>query len=487
MLLRPRLLLALAVAIPARLPAQTDTIRYHLDFMPGGSGTPRVAVDVEFRGERGGRTRIAGPTSWAGEEHLEDAISELTADPGVTIGSDDAGERMLTHRPGAWIHLHYVLRQDWPGPLRYPLFHRVVIDDRRVVFNQSTGLIYPEHAPGAGVVLQYQWSGLPPDWRILTSFGAKARFSGTVSWREFSSAFFSAGEFRLAGSPSTTGGISVETTGRWNFSDAAFGQLVGALWQRESTFWGVLPFDQAFVLLLPIDNSGTIAGTAFTGGFFAVSDTAADLKDLGRLLAHELFHLWNGQRISATVNEARYKWFTEGFTDYYADRMFRDLGRYSTADYRDRVNAELRAYYASPVRGITRADVAVRYWTDDTVKQYPYAQGYAFALYLQNRLPAWSGGAFDLDSLLVAAYHAIGARNYDLTDGMLVNLVPASARDSTAGAIARYIDRGSMIPALPGALGPCHSVGMVQDERGATLVPRYTPIPGGPGCMTLGR
>lgn len=484
--LRLPLLLTLLVALPARARAQTDTLRYEFRFVGDDQGTPRIAVEVEFRGERSGRTRIAGPTSWAGEEHLDDAITGLTADDGVTIGPEQGGERTLTHRPGARIRLHYVLQQDWPGPLRYPLFHRPIVDDRRVVFNQATGLIYPLHAPGATVLLQYQWSGLPPDWRILTSFGAKARFSGPVSWREFSAAFFSAGDFRLVAAPGATGGITIETEGRWNFSDAALGRMAGTLWQAEAGFWGVLPYERPFVLLLPITNSGTVAGTAFTAGFFAVSNTTADLRDLGRLLAHELFHLWNGQRMAATVNETAFKWFTEGFTDYYADRMFRDIGAYTSTDYRDRVNAALRAYYGSPVRGITRADVATRYWTDDAVRQYPYAQGYALALHLETRLPAWSGRRFDLDSLMVAAYHAIGARNFDLTDATLVNLAPAAARDSLAGAIARFIDRGAMIPADPGALGPCSTVRMVQNARAATLVPEYFAIPGGPGCMTLG-
>lgn len=488
----PLLLAAMALATPRRGCAQTDTLRYTFTYEAAAGRAPRLAVDVEFRGDPSGRTRIVRPTTWAGETGLGDAISGFEAGPGVRIGPDSAGVRVLTHRRGARVHLHYLLHQDWTGPLRYPLFQRVVLDGTRVAFNQTTALVYPEHAPRASLVLQYQWRGLPHDWRILTSFGAKARFSGAVTWREFSSAFFSAGAFRLVASPRAMGGMTIETQGRWSFGDPALARLVGTLWRAETGFWGASAFPRPFVLLLPMTGGGTVAGTAFTAGFFAVADTAADLKVLGRLLAHELFHLWNGQRMGPTTNEAWYKWFGEGFTEYYADRIFRRIGQYSDSEYRGRVNAELRAYYTSPVRGSPLGAVAARYWTDSTYQRYPYAQGYVLALYLQHELPAWTGSRFDLDSLMVQAYRRFGGRGVGLTMAGLTSTVPADGRGAFASAIAEYIERGTTIPALPQALGRCTVVRtepvrvFVSGGAATVPVPQYEPVRGAPGCISLG-
>jgi predicted metalloprotease with PDZ domain len=445
---------------PAAAPPQApvDTLRYTFEYRPSDDGTPTLAVEVRFRADPSGRTRVVIPSAWAGETSLANQIGRIEAGPNVTTTPVHGDEETLISRPRAEIRLSYVLHQDWSGLLRYATFHRVVLDGSRVAFNQSNALIYPEHGPNADLILQVQWAGLPPDWRIVSSVGSKARFSGTVSWREFSSMFFAAGDFRLVALPSATGGMTIAAQGRWPFGDPAFARLVDALSRAETRFWERPAFPRTFVLLLPIDDAGTVAGTAFSAGLFAVSDSAADLKSLGRLLAHELFHLWNGQRMTAAAHEVQYKWFTEGFTDYYADRIFHGIGQYSDADYRDRVNAVLRRYYASPARNSTRDAVAKRYWSDDDVKQYPYAQGYALALYLQAKLPAWTASSYDLDSLMIRAYAAVAPLGLDISDRRLIDAVPAAGQAAFADALAEYIDRGTMVPADPGALGACSTV-----------------------------
>ncbi len=451
---------ALAAALasrPTRAAAQADTLRYTFHYVRQAGQPPELDVDVDFRGDRSGVTRLEVPTSWAGEDSLWKAIVEFDAGPGATLGPFAGGTRVVTHAPSALVQLHYVLRQDWTGPLRYPLHHRLVLDSTRIVFNQTNALVYPDRAANATPVLQIRWTGLPPTWRILTSFGSKATFSGPVSLRAFAGASFAAGDFRLVSAPDS-GGVTIEAQGSWRFTDPDFARMVRSLWAAETAFWGAPAFDRAFVLLLPIADPHTLTGTAFTAGFVAAADSTADLPGLGRLLAHELFHLWNGQRLAATHLEARYKWFTEGFTDYYADRFFRDLGHYTDSVYRERVNAVLRAYYASPARRDTRAEVVARFWTDDAWKAYPYAQGYALALYLDANLPRWTGSAFDLDSLMVRTFRSAGRANIEITDSLLAQMVPPAGRAAFVDAIDRYVNRGEMVPGDSTALGRCATV-----------------------------
>lgn len=459
--LRVGLVLATALGgLPAVVHAQVDTLRYVFHYSRAPGQAARLGVDVDFRGDRSGRTLLVLPTTWAGEDSLFKEIVSIQGGPGVTVGPQVDGARVLTHAPGAPVHVHYELRQDWSGPLRYATFHRLVLDSTRVLFNETNALVFPQRAATATPVLQYQWTGLPPDWRILTSFGSKASFSGPVGLREFSAAAFAAGDFRLVGAASGDGGMTIAAQGHWPFTDDTLAGMVRSLWGAETHFWGAPAFAHPFVLLLPIADPDAFAGTAFTAGFVAVADSVVTIHALGRLLAHELFHLWNGQRLAATSTEARYKWITEGFTDYYADRIFHELGYYSDSVYMMRVNTTLRDYYTSAVARSTRRDVADRFWTDPAMKAYPYAQGYAFALYLQPNLRRWSGTRFDLDSLMVAAYRGSGGQNEEMTDSLLVDAAPAGVRAPLVGAIARYIDDGAMIPGDSAALGRCVAMRM---------------------------
>jgi predicted metalloprotease with PDZ domain len=442
----------------APLVAQGDTLRYTFRYQPVGLDGPQLAVDVEFRGDRSGRTRVVEPSRWAGEDSLWRSIVSLEVAPGATVVSRDNGTLLVEHPPGAHVRLHYVLRQDWTGPLRYPVIHRPVLDGTCILFNQSNGLVFPSRSLGDTLVLQYRWIGLPSNWRILTSFSAEAGFSGPVTLREFAGASFAAGDLRLVSPPGGPGGVTVDAQGTWRFTDAALAQMVHSLWAAETRFWGAPAFGHAFVLLLPIANGSTLAGDAFTAGFVAAADSTADLDAVGRLLAHELFHLWNGQRLAAIETEARFKWFTEGITDYYADRIFRELGYYSDSAYRGHVNAVFRNYYSSPERGAALRDVAARFWTDQTVKRYPYVQGYAFALYLQANLPRWAGSRFDLDSLMVGLFRAAHGGSIEITDPLILSAAPAPARAPLAAAIGQYIGQGAMVPADSAALGRCVTV-----------------------------
>jgi predicted metalloprotease with PDZ domain len=53
-------------------------------------------------------------------------------------------------------------------------------------------------------------------------------------------------------------------------------------------------------------------------------------KQWRRSLCHELFHLWNPKRIGF---DSREMWFSEGFTDYYANRILFTTGVLSPAEY----------------------------------------------------------------------------------------------------------------------------------------------------------
>src|SRR6185436_12913525 len=93
----------------------------------------------------------------------------------------------------------------------------------------------------------------------------------------------------------------------------------------HNAFWQD-PNDPFLVTLLPIigtPNSQSLGGTG-RGDAFALFATDNNPDSvINRILAHEHIHTWIPRSLGRMPNkdEARDYWFSEGFTDFYANRL----------------------------------------------------------------------------------------------------------------------------------------------------------------------
>ncbi|MES2306127.1 MAG: hypothetical protein V4558_11495 [Gemmatimonadota bacterium] len=442
--------------------AARDTLAYRFSISRSGDTPPALEIELTLRGNASGSTRFTAPFRWAGQDSLNKSILNLAVDRPARVVSDSAGIVTVSHPPRASVRLRYRVQQDWSGPLRLPLYFRAVVDSSRVIFNGGNGLIFPEWAAATPVVVRVTWTGVPADWSILTSYGG-ARSVSRTTIANLGQAAFVAGRFRIP-NPRRKG-FRIAIQDQWNFPDSAFITLLDRVWEIERKFWGDQGTGSGFVTLSRIASRGTQGGTAFTGGFVAFADSASSLTAIGRIAAHELMHLWNGQGMKAARPEERYKWFTEGVTDYYADRFFHEAGAYSDSAWLERVNTTVRRYYLSPARGATRREIETDYYANPDRRTFPYLQGYLLALYLKGELATASGGRYEFDRLMRDLYRASRRSGADLTDSLVLGVLPRDLRPLVRSAIGRYIDQGEMIPLVAGAIGNCIVV------RDTTVVP----------------
>jgi predicted metalloprotease with PDZ domain len=97
------------------------------------------------------------------------------------------------------------------------------------------------------------------------------------------------------------------------------------------------------VVLLPMQE---FAGEAYRNSFALSLDTVPSSSNLprwGRLIAHEIYHYWNGLRLRGS-DYASSQWFQEGFTDYVADLAMVNSGLVSPADFRRRLAHHIHNY-----------------------------------------------------------------------------------------------------------------------------------------------
>jgi predicted metalloprotease with PDZ domain len=319
----------LAVCIGAALTtAAGKPIVLRYTFTPNfATSSPSLHVVLTFQGSDAGSSKLILPTMWAGQRDLFNAIHNLKSDDSRTV------------------KISYDLVNDWTGPLRHPKEFRVVIQRTHVILNGQNGLIHPEIGQTDQVETTFRWRKLPRSWIVASSFGTgrhSEHFNG--EWRIVYHAIFSAGDFRLTRLESSGETLTLAARGSWIFSDRQADEIQ-SIFRVERKFWGETKPNLFLVILTPYDQDwGSSDGTVFSDAFLLyLSRKQTFLTDEKSLLAHEVFHTWNPYRMAQPAGEAT-EWFTEGFTQYYQDRILLEAELLTYPEYVDRLNQIVTAY-----------------------------------------------------------------------------------------------------------------------------------------------
>ena len=106
-------------------------------------GKMTLHVTLEFKGGREGQAELELPSEWAGQTHLEKAVTDLKAVSDETTISDTASpsDKNLRFPPNATVRISYVLVKDWAGPLNSGTRFRTVLEPEyfQVTSNAALG------------------------------------------------------------------------------------------------------------------------------------------------------------------------------------------------------------------------------------------------------------------------------------------------------------------------------------------------------------
>jgi len=148
--------------------------------------------------------------------------------------------------------------------------------------------------------------------------------------------------------------------------------------------------------------------------------------------AHELFHFWCGHLVHGEGTEL--VWFTEGFTEYYANLGLVRTGAFTTAEFLSRLEHNLGHYQyfmASPLFGTTTLLQAGAKKSENRFGVY--GGGWAIALGLDHLIRTATGEEKSLDDLmrlLVEEYGGTGqALPFDDLAAIVGDLAGDGARD----------------------------------------------------------
>lgn len=361
-----------------------------------------IQFDLRFRGESDGETALRLPSAWGGQEELWRAIRDLRVVSGAVLSDGGAPEaRLLTHRPGAAIHLRYRIVQETPGA---PAAgggntYRPVVQPGYFHLIGEAVLVTPKDY-AAETPVSVRTSGMPAGW----SFASDLEHRGLNLGLALSSVIVG-GDFRIVESPDAS--VRIAIRGQWSFADQDFAARVGGIVAGQRRFWGDPP-TPFLVTLLPLAAPGpgwtSIGGTGLQDAFglFATDNGSEDV--MTRLLAHESLHSWIPGRIGgmpeSEAGERGGYWLSEGFTDFYTLRLLVRERQWTPAQFAAALNEMLEAYARSPVREAPNDRIRADFWSSQDVQRLPYQRGHLLAALWDWRLR--EAGARDLDDVVLA-------------------------------------------------------------------------------------
>jgi len=430
-------------------------------------GKMTLHVTLEFKGAPDGNAELELPSEWAGQTHLDKAITDLKAVSDQTTISDTASpsRKNLRFPPNATVRISYVLVKDWDGPLNSGTRFRAVLEPEYFQLTSNAALVHPELEPSSIVDVHFDWKELPSQWSLATSFGTDDRcqaFRG--AWHHVQDALFAGGDFRIRRIAIANKPLIVAIRGKWSFPDDEWISQVQKIIGMERTLWHDNDFPYYLVTLAPLDQErNSTGGTALTNAFIMHLSRQDSLSYVVlSTAAHETFHTWNPYKMGRPGDPSVY-WFQEGFTVYYADLILFRGGVLSLPEYVGHTNEKLRDYALLSERNISNADLSERYGKDGSLDKLPYWRGAVLALWLDSQIRHASRSRKSLDSLMLDLVHQATARQRVLHKNVELPLTTKRILQSAGKYLSansrrrlrQYVELGETIPAPESALGPC--------------------------------
>jgi predicted metalloprotease with PDZ domain len=418
-----------------------------------------LRVTLEFKGGRSGETRLEVPSSYAGQQHLASAFTELKALSSQTTLRDtsSAANKILNFPVGTTVRLSYLLIKDWSGPLNSDTRFRPILEREHFQLLSDTALIKPKLDYASTQDVYFDWQKLPASWSLASSFGVDDRcqsFHG--AWKDFETALFVGGDYRIQRATISGNALILATRGQWSFTDDEWARQVQRIIETERNFWHDNSFPYQLVTLAPFDqDAGSYGGSAYTNAFMMHLPRKATFSyPVISILAHENFHIWNPYKFGGEHGTAM-SWFTEGFTGYYTDLILFRSGFISLSEYVDHTNEKLRKYELSPARNISNAELTARHESDRSLSDVAGEHGMVVALWLDSHIRQQTKNRASLDSVMLKLIKEGRASGFHLTIDRIIHISAVYLTPNDRRLLRQYIEDGSTIPVPEFALAPC--------------------------------
>ncbi len=383
------------------------TVDYRLSVEPQAAGqSPLLDVEIRFRGDADGETRLVLPSEFADTREAWRYIYGLTV-KGARSTEDGPGARILRHKPNAAITVRYRVQtayaQDPQGADGNPYRGAILRPTWLAAFGE---FVFATPDGRSQEAATFQWGKLPAGWGRASDLehGAMGRPMRVADVTD--SVTLAGAGLSVLERPITSGALRVAAPpGVQPQLLASLADRSAATISAERGFWNDVqgPYLVAFIPLTAKPRGSSMGGTGRGDGFTLYSTPGVEDR-LGPIIAHEHTHTWIPARVGRMPDgdaEAGDYWVGEGFTDFFTWRTLLRAGQSSTDETVALMAEALRNYDASPVKTAPNSRVVADFWKDRAVEKLPYQRGALLALKWDEDIRRKSGGKLDLDDVVL--------------------------------------------------------------------------------------
>jgi predicted metalloprotease with PDZ domain len=424
----------------------------------------RLIVVLEFKGDKSGETKIVLPSS----PDLSSVKYLKALSPNSYILDTDKPEyKIVKHQPGSSVRIYYQFEESRDGDLEIGNHYMAIVNRHYFHFLGETFFIVPAWDYNTEYNFKIMWSHLPANWNLANSFGVNEKYQEyKLSLWKFRHSVFAGGDFKIIPRFIGKDVIYIVMRGNWKFSEDQFCDLVRDIMIEERNFWNDHNTRFFLVNLLPIsgggDQSGIVRDNVYS--LFLSADRIIDIR-MKRLLSHDIFHTWIGEKVQFADPEQLVYWFKEGFTDYYADLLLLRAKLISLDEYVDQYNTILETYYTSPMRYEKNERLINEFKSDKDLTRLPYQRGQIFAHNLNFVILKNSSWKKSLDDLMRDLLSRCMNESLIISNGSLSALIRFYAGDQILSEMMRTLNSGSVLKTIPEALGPCFKIDIDSRKR----------------------
>jgi predicted metalloprotease with PDZ domain len=400
-------LMLLTLPVEAAL-AGTNSSAVDYRLAPEMSDGVLVALDVDMRlsASPTGVTVLDLPDLGRGSSGRWRFISDIRV-RGATPREDGPAKRILTSGPGAAIEVTYRVHSAYAA------------DPSGEDGGANKGaVVRPKWFAGLGLFVfatpegredapaTFRWGPIPKGWTVGSDLDPVPRHRPMTVADIANSTTLGGTDVRLYSRPAKGGAIRFAIRGKWGFPERRLIDDIDMIVRAQRRFWSSAggPY---FVSVIPLtsQNYMSVSGNGLYDGFVLYGTDNVGEARLRRLLAHEHTHNWipfKQGRLPDGPDQAADYWYSEGFTDFYADRTLLRSGVWTAADFVGHLSEMLRAYDTSPVRLALAGRIVADFWRDQTVADLPYQRGYLLAFVWDQAMRRATNGRAGLDQVMFA-------------------------------------------------------------------------------------